>query len=177
MKPTTQIQWEIVRDALVELGSRDRHHLACADILTLLLNTRVFFTATEYQNEKSDPIAIRCFDIPCSCCQTYKLKGGRKISYSEPARPKDCNHHHIQKEKTTPDDVNHLWVGKKVQKNEEEQRWDAMTPEEQMEESNRVLAFPQKQYTSSYVWAQCMHWFNQTTDPVNTCVCSFLGYE
>lgn len=162
---------------LAELGSRDRHHLACADILTLLLHTRFFFTATEYQNEKSDPIAIRCFDIPCSCCQTYKLKGGRKITYSEPSLSKEVNHHHAETENPTSNEANHLWLGKKVQKNEEEERWDAMTPEEQMEESNRVLAFPQKQYTSAYVWAQCIHWFNQTSDPVATYICSFVDDE
>ena len=79
-----------MRDGLLTLPAQRRCHQAAADLLTMYLHTAVFFVATEYRSVKGAPVSLHCYDLPCSCATTYKLRVDKQLQTDKQLQERVC---------------------------------------------------------------------------------------
>lgn len=155
----------VVRDSLLSLPKQQRCHQAAADILTMYLHTSCFFVTTDYHSVKGNTISLHCYDLPCSCASTYKLRGGKELTVDLNAEAQVLGHA-VKQEDAKSSRQKTLWVGSEARDSPEEQHWRSLTEQERINEANRVLAQSQRNYPSGYVWGQLAMWFKQAgNDP------------
>lgn len=80
-----------MRDGLLALPAQRRCHQAAADLLTMYLHTGAFFVATEYRSVKGAPVSIHCYDLPCSCASTYKLRVDKQLQTDRQLQDRVCS--------------------------------------------------------------------------------------
>lgn len=139
-------------------GPTSRHHIACADCLSLYIHTHTWFTVTDYQKILSDPIALHTYDLPCSCSTTYRLQEGCSNNVSFDLSSYSTLNYQ------PPVEGSDMFVGEVALNCEEEVRWMLSSDADRLKETERVISYSQKAYNKQYIWGQLSAWYKQNVN-------------